>query len=139
MVVDYASGLEYIINTILNSLSKPTIIAITGMPNSGKTRLRLTARDLLSEYKGITCIEGNDLRSHGKGIWWNEVSELDYILIEDIIYTSTMHYSLSVLGKKPDKILYMITRLDDLSDYLEEEKQIFDAIIYNPLAKKKTV
>ncbi len=77
--LNFKEGLDYIVKTVMDSDRKPTIVAILGPANSGKSELRFGAHRLLGIHgkTGLACMEGH----RRVDLWSGEVCDLDYVLL----------------------------------------------------------
>lgn len=137
--ISFEEGLSRLENAILTTKRKPIIISIHGVPNSGKTELRIKlVRKLSIQHKvnGASGMRGDSL---DKMCFYSHESP-QYVLFEDMVFTAECEEaSRELFGREQDIKIYIARRINtqEFYSYCERFKQKYDMIITNPDAKNK--
>jgi hypothetical protein len=133
--VDFEEGLEVIVGNIVNSEVKPYVVTIIGVPHSGKTRLRVLAKERLATQGvyGWGGMQGDDISKIGQTFCKNP----QFALIEDVtIHEISDEYTRKLFGKNPDLRVY-ITRPNStvsVNDYRDIRSGHYGLVIENDKA-----
>ncbi len=141
-IVSFEEGLQKVIQTVLEGRNLPVLISIHGLPNAGKSHLKLTAhKDLRNLGKhGWTGMRGDSL-DRFPNFKEHDLS-LDYFFIEDMPDVHCVYdYTLAEFGRKPDLCIYVGSNLNSsrVMEALSEDfnRGFYGLIINNPDAKIK--
>ena len=139
-VLNFEQGLNDLVQIVLKSKNRPTIISIHGFPNSGKTELRVRAHRILQKQGKMGWIAMcktpiAELPQHPEGP--------DYFLIEDLQFIwPSKTYALDNFSRFPDLSSYIAKRFcqEKLPRGVAEaiENGDYQIIIENPAATVKS-
>ena len=133
----FVDGINEIVQIALTERTKPVLISVHGLPNSGKTELCKRVMKELFAKKGWSSVTGTVGDSPNKmGMRLNP----DCVFMEDMTYTASVdNYARELFGRMPDLRVYIARDVDNSPSHLKElfEKGSYGIIIENPEATVK--
>jgi hypothetical protein len=137
--VDFETGLDSVVNAIVQGKNKPFVVTIVGLPNSGKSELRLRAKERLSVL-GIYGWGGmayNDLERIAQP---KVVTNPQFVFIEDVLFhEGSDQCSREFFGKDPDLRVYMFRRGTNIPREEVESMRLglYNVVIENSCATER--